>query len=170
MKVSTSAMPSIELSTAAPSDIDGILALQEENQLEHGGLLSARLPRAWFEAALNDLPIIVARRSEQVVGYLVTASREVTQNVPVIAAMLRAYPGTLDSYVYGPVCVAANERGHGLAAMMFAELRKLLPGREGILFIRTDNIASLRAHQKLGMRAAAAFEYEGVSFFALAYR
>ena len=48
-------MASIELSTAAPSDIDGILALQEENQLEHGGLLSARLPRAWFEAALNDL-------------------------------------------------------------------------------------------------------------------
>ena len=163
-------MASIELSTAAPSDIDGILALQEENQPEHGGLLSAQLPRAWFEAALNDLPVIVARRSERVVGYLVTASREATQNVPVIAAMLRAYPGTLDSYVYGPVCVAANERGHGLAAMMFAELRKLLPGREGILFIRTDNIASLRAHQKMGMREAAAFEHDGVKFLALAYR
>ena len=170
MKVSTRAMASIELSTAVPSDIDGILALHEENQLEHGGLLSARLPRGWLESALNDLPVIVARRSEQVVGYLVTASREVTQNVPVIAAMLRAYPGTLDSYVYGPVCVAANERGHGLAAMMFAELRKLLPGREGILFIRTDNIASLRAHQKMGMREAAAFEHDGVKFLALAYR
>ena len=87
-----------------------------------------------------------------------------------IAAMLRAYPGTLDSYVYGPVCVAANERGHGLAAMMFAELRKLLPGREGILFIRADNIASLRAHQKMGMREAGAFEHDGDAFLALAYR
>jgi hypothetical protein len=96
------------------------------------------LPRVWFEAALNDLPVIVARRSERAVGYLVTASREATHNVPVIAAILRAYSGTLDSYVYGPVCVAANKIGHGLAAMMFAELRKLLPGREGILFIRTD--------------------------------
>ena len=54
--------------------------------------------------------------------------------------------------------------------MMFAELRKLLPGREGILFIRTDNIASLRAHQKIGMRAAAAFEHDGDAFLALAYR
>jgi hypothetical protein len=36
--------------------------------------------------------------------------------------------------------------------MMFAELRELLPGREGILFIRTDNVVSLRAHQKMGMR------------------
>jgi hypothetical protein len=32
MKVPTRAMPSIELNTAAPSDIDGILALLEENQ------------------------------------------------------------------------------------------------------------------------------------------
>jgi hypothetical protein len=86
-------MASIEMSIAAPSDIDGILALQEENQLEHGGLLSARLPRAWFEAALNDLPVIVARRSERVVGYLVTASREATHNVPVIAAMRARIPG-----------------------------------------------------------------------------
>ena len=104
-------MAPIELSTAAPTDIDGILALQEENQPEHGGLLSARLPRAWFETALNDLPVIVARRSGRVVGYLVTASREATHHVPVIAAMLRAYPGTLDSYIYGPGCIAANERG-----------------------------------------------------------
>src|SRR5262249_61832598 len=104
---------SIEVGIAVPRDIDGILALQEENEPDHGGLLSARLPRVWFEAALNDLPIIVARRSQRVVGYLVTASREATPNVPVIAAMLRAYPG----YVYGPVCVAAKERGHGLAAM-----------------------------------------------------
>jgi L-amino acid N-acyltransferase YncA len=163
-------LASIELSTAAPSDIDGILGLQEENQPEQGGLLSARFPRAWFEAAINDLPIIVARRSERVVGFLVTASRKATQNIPVVAAMLRAYPGTLDSYVYGPVCVAADERGHGLAGMMFAELRKQLPGREAILFIRTDNIASLRAHQKMGMREVAAFEHDGVQFLALAYR
>jgi len=60
------------------------------------------LPRAWFETALNDLPVIVACRSGRVVGYLVTAFREATHHVPVIAAMLRAYPGTLDSYVYSP--------------------------------------------------------------------
>jgi formylglycine-generating enzyme required for sulfatase activity len=46
----------------------------------------------------------------------------------------------------------------------------ILPGREGILFIRTDNIASLRAHQKMGMREGATFEHDGVAFLALAYR
>ena len=56
------------------------------------------------------------------------------------------------------------------AGREFAELRKLLPGREGILFIRTDNIASLRAHQKMGMCEVAAFEHDGVKFLVLSYR
>jgi hypothetical protein len=30
-----------------------------------------------------------------------------------------------------------KERGKGLAQAMFEELRRLLPGREGILFIRS---------------------------------
>jgi predicted GNAT family acetyltransferase len=87
----------------------------------------------------------------------------------VIAAMLRAYPGAEDAYVYGPVCVAAEERGHGLAAVMFAALRAELPGREGILFIRTDNVASLRAHVRTGVRQVAEFEHDGAALIALAY-
>jgi RimJ/RimL family protein N-acetyltransferase len=124
---------------------------------------------AWFEAALADLPIIAARRGPQVVGYLVTASRRRVADVPVIAAMLRAYPGAPDSYVYGPICVAATERGHGLAGAMFAALRAQLFGREGILFIRLDNVASRNAHARMGMREVATFEHADVSYAALAY-
>src|SRR6185436_20024323 len=107
-----------------------------------------------------DLPIIVARHDGVVVGYLVTASRDAVAGVPVIAAMLRAYPGSVSAYVYGPVCVAGSERGSGLAAAMFMALRAALPGREGILFIRTDNDASLRAHARMGMRKVATFAYD----------
>jgi len=163
------ALTDIAIARATHHDIDGILALQEENLPEHGGLLSARLPRGWFETALDDMPVIVARRAGRVVGYLVSASRDTVAGVPVIAAMLRAYPGAADGYVYGPVCVAANERGRSLAAAMFAALRALLPGREGILFIRTDNEASLRGHARMGMRQVACFEHDGVRFAALAY-
>jgi L-amino acid N-acyltransferase YncA len=157
------------IARATRADIDGILDLQEQNLPEHGGTLSARLPRAWFEAALDDLPIIVACRDDRVLGYLVSASRGAVAGVPVIAAMLRAYPGAEDAYVYGPVCVAVEERGRGLAAAMFAALRAELPGREGILFIRTDNVASLRAHARMGMRLVAEFEHEGAALVALAY-
>lgn len=162
-------MTVLEIAQATRDDIDGILALQEKNLPGRGGMLSARLPRAWFEAALDDMLIIVARRGGRVVGYLVSAFRGAVVDVPVIAAMLRAYPGAADAYVYGPVCVAAEERGRGLAAAMFAALRAALPGREGILFIRTDNAASLRVHARMEMRLVAELEHDGIGLFALAY-
>ena len=75
--------------------------------------------------------------------------------------MLAAYSGATDAYVYGPICVSAEERGKGFAQAMFAELQRLLPGREGILFIRRDNPASLRAHEKMGMHEVAGFVFDG---------
>jgi hypothetical protein len=159
----------MEIARATREDIDGILALQEQNLPEHGGTLSARLPRVWFEAALDDMPIIVAQRDGRTVGYLVSASREAVAAVPVIAAMQRAYPGRADAYIYGPVCVAAEQRGHRTAAAMFDVLRAALPGREGILFVRTDNAASLRAHDRMGMCRVAEFQHEGSSLAVYAY-
>jgi GNAT superfamily N-acetyltransferase len=74
-----------------------------------------------------------------------------------------------DAYVYGPICVEETERGQGVAATMFAALRARLPGREGVLFIRRDNEASLRAHTKLGMSEAAEFKHKDRDFAVLSY-
>lgn len=52
---------------------------------------------------------------------------------------------------------------------MFAELRQRLPAREGILFIRRDNPASLRAHARMGMREVAGFSHSGAAFAVLSY-
>jgi len=90
-------------------------------------------------------------------------------DVPIIRAMLDAYPGTADAYVYGPICVKEEERGKGLAQAMFTELRRLEPGREGILFIRRDNPASLRAHTSMGMREVAGFGFGGFEYAVLSY-
>ena len=104
------------------------------------------------------------------VGYLTSASREAYAGVPVVAAMLRAHPAAApDAYVYGPVCVAEEARGRGLAGAMFAALRARLPGREGVLFIRRDNAASLRAHERMGMREVAGFAHGGAEMAVLAY-
>jgi L-amino acid N-acyltransferase YncA len=103
------------------------------------------------------------------VGYLVSSPITAHTDVPVVQTMLSVYRGAPDAYVYGPICVEEAERGRGLAAAMFAELRAQLPDREGILFIRRDNPASLRAHARMGIREVAAFTHGGASFAVLSY-
>jgi predicted GNAT superfamily acetyltransferase len=154
---------------AAAADIDGILVLQAANQISSGGTLSAELPRARIEAMMKDMPLIVAREDGGVVGFLMTTTRALNANVPVVRAMFAAYEGAPDAYTYGPICVAASERGKGLAQAMFAELRRLMPGREGVLFIRRDNAPSLRAHIGMGMREVAGFALGGADFSVMAF-
>ena len=158
-----------EIALATRDDIVGILNLQEQNLLGQGGLLSVRLPGAFIEAALDDLPQIVARRDGKIVAYLLAGSRGAHAHTPIIQAMFRAYPASPNAYVYGPICVAESERGHGLATALFAELRELLSGRECVAFVRRDNAASLQAHLKMGMRDVASFEHDGVVHAVLAF-
>jgi predicted GNAT superfamily acetyltransferase len=160
-------LPAIGKATAA--DIAGILALQAANQIASGGALSAELPRSRIEAMIKDMPLIVARAEGGVVGFLMTATRASNADVPVVRAMFAAYEGAPDAYAYGPICVAASERGKGLAQAMFDELRRLMPGREGVLFIRRDNAPSLRAHIGMGMCEVAGFELGGAEFSVMAF-
>jgi predicted GNAT superfamily acetyltransferase len=158
-----------EIALATRNDIAGILDLQERNLLARGGLLSARLPGAFIEAALDDLPQIIARRDGKVVAYLLAGSRGVHAQTPIIQAMFRAYPGSHDAYVYGPICVAETERGHGLATALFAKLRERLPERKCVAFVRRDNATSLQAHVKMGVKDVASFEHGGVAHAVLAF-
>src|SRR5437762_14199351 len=93
----TSAGVSIRRATVA--DVLGILDLQARNLPERGGLLSVGFPQAWFEAAIAAMPLIVAERGGQVLGYLVSAPFSALAQVPIVQAMLRAYPGSAGSYL-----------------------------------------------------------------------
>jgi predicted GNAT family acetyltransferase len=64
---------------------------------------------------------------------------------------------------------AEQARGRGLAGATFAALRARLPGREGVLLIRRGNVASLRAHARMGMREVAGFTHGGAETAVLAY-
>ncbi|HUK09915.1 MAG TPA: GNAT family N-acetyltransferase [Stellaceae bacterium] len=163
------ARPELEIARADARDLDGILALMEANQPDQGGTLSALLSHSQLLAMLADLPLMVARRGSRVVAFLLAASKPTVANVPVIAAMLRTYPGSDRAYVYGPVAVDASERGQGLAQRLFTELKRLLPGREGILFIRADNTASLRAHKKMGVTRRGEFIHQGFPIVVFSY-
>ena len=159
-----------EIALATIADIAGMLELQEENQKSRGGTLSVALSRQWFEQDLAEMPIVVARNDGRVVGFVVSASFAAYAQVPIVKAMLRVYSGSDGAYLYGPICVARAERGRGLAARMFAALRMQLRGREGILFIRRDNDASMRAHLKMGMHEVGEFTYHNAIHAILAYK
>ena len=158
-----------DISAATEADLDGILALQAANQIERGGMLSAELPRTRIEAMMRTMPLIVARRGRRIGGFLMASTRMINAELPVVRAMFTAYPGAAEAYVYGPICVDSAERGNGLAAAMFSELRRLEPGREGVLFIRIDNEVSLQAHRRMGMREVARFELGGADFAVFSY-
>ena len=163
------AIAGVNIARQPESDLDGILELQAANQPERGGMLSANLSRSRVAEMIVGRPLIVARRSGHVIAFLMNSTREMNDDVPIIRAMLDAYPGTADAYVYGPICVTEEERGQGLAQALFTELRRLEPGREGILFIRRDNPASLRAHTRMGMREVARFVFGGIDLAVLSY-
>ncbi|MBB1601419.1 GNAT family N-acetyltransferase [Variovorax sp. UMC13] len=158
-----------DIDTATDADLPGILELQAAHQIARGGMLSAEFPRLKIEQMMRTLPLVVARREGRVVGFLMAAERDMVAAPPVLRAMFAAYAGAPDAYVYGPICVDAAERGQGLAAAMFSKLRALQPGGEGVLFIRRDNEASLRAHRRMGMREVAGFELDGIGFAVFSY-
>ncbi len=136
----------INLATAA--DIEGIALLLQANSPSQGGSLTG----------------------DRIVGVLFSAAKDMHPAPASIQAMLRAWPGTPDAYVYGPACIASTERGQGLLPRLYAQLQQHYRGREAILFIRRDNTASLRAHERLGMREVAGFTLEEDEYAVLSDR
>lgn len=158
----------IVIARAEAGDVDGIVALAARNASDSGGELSVRLSREDVAAAIQALPGVVAQRNGEVVGFVLTREKN-GANPPIVEAMLRVYPGAENAYTYGPVCVDESARGQGVAARMFEQLQTLLPGREGILFIKASNKSSLRAHRKMGMREVEEFTFEGAALVIFAY-
>lgn len=97
------------------------------------------------------MPWVVVRQDNRITGYLMTSTRIMNDEVPIIRAMFNTYQGTDDAYWYGLICIATEGRGKRLLAQaMFLELRRMMPSREGILFMRGDNTAHCAPPQKWG--------------------
>lgn len=154
----------VTLRRAATSDVGAIAALLEANTHEQGGELTGPFPTARVAAwVASAFPVLVAEEAGRLLGVLVTSDPQ-ARGARLSAAMLAAYPAGRGAYVYGPLCLAAGARGGGIVAALYAEARRRLPGREGILFIREDHARSLRAHEKLGLRRVAGFHYDGAAY------
>jgi len=155
------------VSLATLKDVDEIVRLIEANSADHGGHISPEFGRATIEGLLERSAIILTVRiGARLAGVLFSTDKEF-QFTPSVSAMLRAWPGRSSAYVYGPVCIDERDRGKGLLAKLFDELKKRLPGREAVLFIERKNETSLRAHLRLGMRVVAEFSHRGKDFLVL---
>ena len=149
------------------NDVDGILEVQEANQTENGGSLSARLSRDWFEKAVGSQSVIVARIEGRLAGYVAFTSREAQSHIPIIQAMLNVYPNP-GAYLHGPICVAQECRGRGVASEMFRAQRAHMGSSAVMSFIRADNRASRQAHFSMGFSEVAEFVHDGVSYVVVA--
>ena len=159
-----------EIGLATRADIAGILELQEPNLRENGGALSVRFTAEDLEAAL-------ARHADPGCPQVRTRSsatccpprrrpRRMCRSCRRCCAPIREQR---DAYVYGPICVAESERGQDLPAELILALRERLPGREGLTFIRKDNVRSLRAHAKIGGREVAEFMHAGAAIAVISF-
>jgi hypothetical protein len=113
--------------------------------------------------------IIVAMDGPKLVGALFT-SEKAQASAPPVVAMLKAWPGSADAYVYGPVCIDQAARGQGMLEALYADVVARLPDREAILFIKASNTRSLLAHGRLGMVQVANFTLGGEVFIVLSTR
>ena len=165
------AAENIIIKLASLHDVEGIVKLQSKNQKSEGGTLSGELDANQIQEMMKDMPQIVALVNEEIVGFLLTTSQAVhkKRNVSIVDAMFKSYAGNTESYIYGPVCVSKTQRGRGLAQLMFQELLLQEPNREGILFIQNDNEASLRAHEKMGIKKVSSFNFNDKDYYVFTY-
>jgi L-amino acid N-acyltransferase YncA len=148
-------------------DLEGVLAVQEENQPENGGSLSARFPRDWFVERVESGSLIVALVAGRVAGYVAFTPPEAQDHVPIVRAMLRAHPYP-DAYLHGPICVGRYFRGQGIATAMFRAQRERMSNAPVVAFIREDNALSRNAHMAMGMREVGEFEWDGSDYIVVA--
>lgn len=173
---------------AVPEDYPAILRLQSNNFIENlseserkEGFLSAQFTLEQTAAIAEDLRSMVAVVDHELAGFLCAFRREFDTGSPVIAKMLDSYDrvtfegkplSSVNSYIYGPVCIARQYRGRGLLRGLYEAQKNDLAGRfeVGVAFVSRSNAHSLRAHvDGLGMIEVGDFELKSNVYVILAF-
>ena len=155
---------------ATLDDVKRISALLMANAADRGGTLYGdwSVGVVGGHIAAGEL-IIVAIDGAHLLGVLFTSEKS-RASAPPVLAMLAAWPGSVDAYAYGPVCIDQAARGKGVLEALHADLVTRRPAREAILFIKANNPRSLHAHARLGMVQVASFTLDGEIFAVLSDR
>lgn len=164
-------MSDFSVRAATESEIEDVLSLHAANHLDAlreqeraNGFLTLVLTPDTLRTLIENNGLFVARGvSGELAGYVLatTWAFSVAQwplaRVPAARFPLDFEGESLDtenSFVYGPVCVAASWRGRGVLPALFEAVRRAYAPRfaHGVTYIDVRNERSLAAHtRKLGM-------------------
>ncbi|UXM94811.1 GNAT family N-acetyltransferase [Bartonella sp. HY329] len=141
--------------------------LQKNSQSNHGGLFG-EYPLKKVEGMFRtSLTTVIAQVGEQIAGVVFSFSVDSDGLPPVAKKIVELYPNlTRDDWFYGPVCIGEDFRGQGLLAKLCDKICSLNSGK-AIAFINSDNIISLKAHEKIGFTEAGRFKLDDVDWFVL---
>jgi len=180
----------MEYKQANFEDIDNVLLLHRRYQVDtireedkKDGFVTTSFTREQLIKLIEEENgLFIAKDGESVVAYAMTASWSFWSGWPIFAFMIGnlanfQYAGeTLtieNSYQYGPVCVDKAYRGSGVVKRLFEFSHDIMSKRFRILitFINKKNPRSFHAHTtKIGLDVIGEFEFNGNSYFELAYK
>ncbi|MDG1823744.1 MAG: GNAT family N-acetyltransferase [Flavobacteriaceae bacterium] len=145
--------------------------IRKKNRLSEG-FLTAKYEHDFLKA-MNDLtPAIIAKQNGVVVGYALATDRSLLTQHPLLndlGAQINKIPfggkfiGDFDYLVVGQLCVAKEVRGRGLAQDLYAQFKATYESRYpfAITDVDRENLASLKAHLKVGFQVVSMLQYGG---------
>lgn len=149
-------------------DINSVATLLQANSESQQGGLYGEYPQNKVEAMYQySINTIIAINQENIVA--VVFSFPVTSfSIPPIAQEInRRFPEiTQNNWFYGPVCIDKSHRGKSLLKDLYQQICSLHGGHP-IAFVNSENIRSLKAHQKLGMEIVKNIEFKGTSWWVI---
>lgn len=174
-------------SLAVPSDIPGVLKLQEKylyrNMTEEerkDGFVTTPFTYQQIEEILKENGLFVAKnKNGVVVAYIFAASWKYFEQWEIFNYMVSRFPNisfqnqkitTSNSFQYGPVCIDKKYRGQGLFNRLFEEMRLEFVKKYpiSITFINKINQISTAAHtRKLGWEIIDEFEFNNNQYLGL---
>ena len=182
-------MAVIEYRRAFPHDYPAIVQLNSVNFIGNlaeddrkDGFLSAVFTLEQTAAMAEDLGTTIAIVDGVLAGFLCAFRNGFNHGSSVVAKMIESYDrmrfegkllSSLNSYVYGPVCIDRAFRRKGLLRGLYEAQKKGLAGQFdiGVALISRDNPHSLKAHVAgLGMSEIGDFEINGRVYATVTFR
>jgi len=162
------------------SELEGIRKLQEDNlkrnlpadEVETEGFVTAEYSIGFLEALHKAGPSIIAKESDEIVGYALIADKSVGHQHELLSDLFNC----IDKITYrdvilknaryvvvGQLCVAKNYRGLGLVNQMYRHFKESLKDEYDccITDVAENNPRSLKVHLKTGFQVIESFHYGG---------
>lgn len=163
-----------------PGELAGIKKLQNENlrsiisqdERDREGFVTAEYTLEFLQRMHDEEPSVIAKDGDQVVGYVLAATREAGRQHALLSYLFdvidtKLYGGkslrNIHYVVVGQLCVGKGYRGQGLVQRMYDLYRSELSGKYSCCLTDIDeaNPRSLKAHLKSGFQVLDTLHYEG---------